>query len=137
MRRTHERPNTYRVRKIKIFIISLHLSFFQIHLERALSFLTSESLTLISLHLDFLASSFSREISSPHTVIVTSRPFGVSLLIAGHDENGPSFFSKMRDMRKIFPFELFHLGGDEVNTVKGFNSGWYWSSRQHSKSASD
>jgi hypothetical protein len=25
-------------------------------------------------------------------------------------------FSKFADIRKIFPFELFHLGGDEVNT---------------------
>ncbi|XP_021813806.1 beta-hexosaminidase 1 [Prunus avium] len=32
----------------------------------------------------------------------------------------------LTDMRKIFPFELFHLGGDEVNTT-------CWSSTQHVK----
>lgn len=26
------------------------------------------------------------------------------------------FFFSTIDLRKIFPFELFHLGGDEVNT---------------------
>jgi len=28
-------------------------------------------------------------------------------------------------MRKIFPFELFHLGGDEVNTGQFYVDNWH------------